>query len=114
LARSKHNGRKTLRSNPPRTARFNYLVDVVCDNGQTFDAIWAAVDGGIVGHDLEGNQVGVATALWIADAGGNRLAPVWERPGRGLAAITSWCWFPAPLSPTGYAGTDVIFSANDR
>jgi len=96
-------------SNPHAIAYYN----ISCDNGRTFDVIWGPNGQDVPGHDLETNLVGAVTSIWLADSSGDRVAPVWERPGRGLAEVTTWCWWAAP-SPTGYVGVDVIFRATER
>lgn len=63
----------------------------------------------VTGHDTAGNIVGVATSVYATDAAGNRLFPLFDRPGAGLDANTVWCWWEDDPSPTGYAGGGILF-----
>ena len=91
---------------PDRTA----VGTVTCEDGRAFAATELPAPTAAVGLVVDGNTVGVAMAVWVADADGNRLAPVWERPGRGLDANTVWCTWDWSLSPTGVIGADLLFS----
>ncbi len=87
--------------------------DLSCDNGLVFEAVWSRTAQSVTGHALGEGIVGAATSLWLATPNGERYAPIWERPDKGLAAVTVWCWWPAD-TPTGALGVDVIFQAPTR
>jgi hypothetical protein len=90
------------------------LTSVSCDNDLFFETIWVASQSSVAGHDLEGNRVGVAKSLYITDSEGTPLAELFHRPGKGLANVTVWCFWPDAGSPTGYIGGDVLFNAHLR
>lgn len=91
------------------------LVNVSCpDAGLSFDSIWVPSEHSVVGHNLDANFVGVAKSIYATDSAGNAVAPISVNQGRGLASITTWCFWPDPGSPTGYIGADILFNANLR
>lgn len=90
------------------------LTSVSCDNGLFFETIWVASENSLAGHDLETNAVGVAKSLYLTNDAGIPLAEIFDRPGKGLANITVWCFWPDAGSPTGFIGGDVLFNAHLR
>lgn len=91
------------------------LADVSCpEAGLFFETIWVATESSVAGHDIEANTVGVAKSLYITDSAGNRVAEIFDRPGKGLDNITVWCFWPDAGSPTGFIGADVLFNAHLR
>lgn len=69
-----------------------------------------AKPGLVVGSSL----VGVATSLWVAMPDGAPIVAIFDRPGAGLDALTVWCYWPSPVSPTGYIAGAILFNANNR
>jgi hypothetical protein len=55
--------------------------------------------------------VGVAKSLYLADAVGTPLVPLFDVRGKGLDTVTTWCYWPSAVSPTGYIGGDILFNA---
>lgn len=91
------------------------LVDVSCPEANlSFETIWVAAESSVVGHDLEGNTVGVAKSLYLTDSEGNVVAEIFARPGKGLEKVTVWCFWPDEGSPTGFIGGSVLFQAHLR
>lgn len=93
------------------------VSDVQCEGGLSFEALWAATPQNVVGHDLDGNRVGVAKSVYATLPNGTPfpgVPPLFDRPGQGLDGITVWCFWPDELSPTLYAGGEILFNANLR
>ncbi len=88
------------------------LTSVTCPDAELFfGTIWIGSESSPAGHDLEGNIVGVAKSLYITDPDGNPIAAGFDRPGKGLDAVTVWCFWPDGGSPTGFVGGDILFKA---
>ena len=92
------------------------LEQVTCENGLTFDQVRSATPQAVVGIDVDDHTVGVATSLWVTDSAGTPIpgAVLFDRPGQGLDALTTWCWWPDGGSPTGWAGGEILFGGQTR
>lgn len=83
-------------------------VNIVCEDGTTFDSVLSPRLGkSVMGHDLDGNRIVVATSAY-ATIGGVPVGVLYDRPGVGLDQLTVWCVWEEPLSPTGQAGSHVL------
>ncbi len=93
------------------------VSNVQCEGGLSFEALWTATPQSVVGHDLDGNRVGVVKSVYATLPDGTPfpgVPPLFDRPGQGLDGITVWCFWPDELSPTRNAGGELLFNANLR
>ncbi len=70
--------------------------------------IWSPTEQSVVGQNLDGKAIGVATSIWVTDAAGDPLVELFDRPGRGLERLTFWCfWFDPGFGE--WIGGDILF-----
>jgi hypothetical protein len=93
------------------------VVDAMCPGTDlSFELVWSPTSESPVGIDLDQGVVGVVKAIYLVFPDGTRVpdATLFERPGKGLYENTVFCFWFAADSPTGFVGSDILFTGDAR